>query len=86
MSPLGPLDVTMTKLFSAMAFTGLMVLAMGFYVNAATLRARLTGPEASMEQARCQMREVVVDEGYGVTQTQMREVCGRISSTAQPLP
>lgn len=67
----------MRKLLSALAFTGLVAIGTGFYLNTASMAV---GDEA---QRRCEQREVVVDEGYGVTTTEWREVCGKVSAVAQ---
>jgi len=67
----------MNKLLSALALTGLVAIGTGIYVNAATVSVNEETSRA------CEQREVVVDEGYGVTTTEMREVCGKVSAVAQ---
>ena len=67
----------MSKLLSALALTGLVAIGTGIYVNAATV------PVVDETTRACETREVVVDEGYGVTTTEMREVCGKLSAVAR---
>jgi hypothetical protein len=70
------MDSPMNKLLSALALTGLVAIGTGIYVNAAMVSAASEDPRA------CETREVVVDEGYGVTTTEWREICGKISAAA----
>ncbi len=67
----------MNKLLSALALTSLVAIGTGIYVNAATLRSSEAPARA------CETREVVVDEGYGITTTEMREICRKVSVSLQ---
>ena len=67
----------MNKLLSALALTGLVAIGTGIYVNAATVSVNEETSRA------CEQREVVVDEGYGITTTELREICGKVSVSLQ---
>lgn len=67
----------MNKLLSALALTGLVAIGTGIYLNAATVQ----GSDAPARA--CETREVVVDEGYGITTTEWREVCGKVNVSLQ---
>jgi hypothetical protein len=60
----------------------LLVRTISFLVLAVVLgfgAFALTAPQSSRVEARedCVSREVPLDEGYGVTRVEMREVCSR---------
>ena len=59
----------MTKIFSAIGFCfGLMVLSLAYF--------NTQSPVSAHEQSPCSLKEFALDEGYGVTRTEMRAVCG----------
>ena len=61
----------MTKFVSTIGFcTGLLILGLAYF----------TAPGASSVEARegaaaCHVQEVALDEGYGVSRTELRKVC-----------
>lgn len=64
-------DVTkMTKIASALGFCLGLVLLVAVYFNAPG-----AGPVEAREGASCRMIEVALDEGYGVSRTELRRVC-----------
>ena len=64
----------MTKLLSTLGFLGGIALMATLYLNVPS-----AGPVEAREDnaGACRMVEVALDEGYGITRTEMRRVCGR---------
>ena len=62
----------MTKFVSALSFfAGLMIIGLAYF------NAPGAGPVAAREGASCRTVEVALDEGYGLSRTELRQVCGR---------
>ena len=60
----------MTKFVSALGFClGLVLLAAAYF------NAPVASPVEARESAGCRVIEVALDEGYGVSRTQLRRVC-----------
>jgi hypothetical protein len=61
--------MTMTKIVSAIGLCiGIVVLSLAYF-NA-------QGPVQAQENGACSVKEVALDEGYGVTRKEIRAVCG----------
>ena len=62
----------MTKFLSVFGFFGGVALLGALYLN-----APVAGPVEAREEGKisCRMVEVALDEGYGVTRTELRNVC-----------
>lgn len=62
----------MAKLLSTLGFFGFVLLATAY------LNAPSAGPVQANEdhpQSNCHMAEVALDEGYGISRTEIRSVC-----------
>ena len=63
----------MTKFLSVLGFVGGIALLGTLYLNAPS-----AGPVEAREttEPTCRLVEVALDEGYGVTRTELRRICG----------
>lgn len=59
----------MTKIVSAIGLClGLFVLTMAYFTAPGSVEAR---------ESDCTVKEIALDEGYGVTRTEIRAICAR---------
>jgi hypothetical protein len=61
----------MMKLLSTLGFFGFVLIG-AFYLNA----PGAAPVSAQEESSACRLVEVAIDEGYGISQTETRSICG----------